>query len=397
MVAYALNNGDNFFVSPSAGQFPGQPQLWNDVIWGFGGDDTIYGDQGNDVVFGGTGRDVLFGGAGADQLLGQSGGDVLVGGTGGDILNGGAGIDRAAYNQATSGLTADLQNAAANTGEAAGDTYVSIENMSGSAFGDNLRGDSGSNTIWGVNGNDWIHGRGGSDVLNGGNGHDRLYGGGGGDNVGGGNGNDRLYGQSGYDRLRGDAGNDRLSGGHGSDSLEGGTGLDTLFGGNGHDTLLGGSQGDSLNGGSGNDRLIGGTSRDTLDGGAGDDVFVFNSTSESTGVGADIIQGFDAPGSWIAAGPGDIDTDRVDVRSIDANVLLRGNQSFEFLGEVSAAEAFAQGPGVLWLENTGGETNVYGNVDNDAFAELRIRIQDGNTDAGTYNAGDFIGVTDFIL
>jgi Ca2+-binding RTX toxin-like protein len=373
MPNYVLNNANNFFSAPNI------PGNLNDFIWGLGGNDTLFGNAGNDVIRGGTGRDIIYGGTGNDVLLGESGGDVLVGGLGADVLNGGAGIDRAAYDGAASGVRADLQFANLNTGEAAGDSYVSIENMSGSNFGDNLRGNAGSNTIWGQNGNDLIYGRNGGDVLNGGKGNDRLYGG---------NGNDRLEGNN---------GNDSLSGGSGNDRLNGGNGLDQLNGGAGNDVLNGGNNGDGLNGGAGNDRLIGGNSRDTLDGGAGDDVFVFNSTAESSGLGADIIEGFDAPGSFIAAGPGDIDTDRIDVSAIDANTGVAGNQSFEFIGEATAAEAFAEGPGVLWVENVGSETNVYGNVDGDAFAELRIRIQDGATDAGTYNSGDFIGVSNLFF
>ena len=37
-------------------------------------------------------------------------------------------------------VTANLANAAANTGDAAGDTYTSIENLTGSAFADTLTG-----------------------------------------------------------------------------------------------------------------------------------------------------------------------------------------------------------------------------------------------------------------
>ena len=166
---------------------------------------------------------------------------------------------------------------------------------------------------------------------------------------------------------------DNLRGNAGSNTIWGENGNDSIYGRDGNDVLNGGLGGDWLYGGNGNDRLVGGTSRDTLVGGAGDDVFEFRSTAKSTGLGADIIVGFDAPGDWIAPGQGDIDTDRIDVSGIDANTGVAGNQSFRFIGEATAVEAFAEGTGVIWVENAGTETNVYGNVDGDAFAELRIR------------------------
>ena len=42
------------------------------------------------------------------------------------------GSDLADYRGATSGLTVNLGNTAANTGEATGDIYTSIENIQGS-------------------------------------------------------------------------------------------------------------------------------------------------------------------------------------------------------------------------------------------------------------------------
>ena len=39
-------------------------------------------------------------------------------------------------------MSADLSNPGTNTGDAAGDTYTSIENLSGSAFADRLKGDA---------------------------------------------------------------------------------------------------------------------------------------------------------------------------------------------------------------------------------------------------------------
>ncbi|HKK29284.1 MAG TPA: calcium-binding protein, partial [Alphaproteobacteria bacterium] len=98
----------------------------------------------------------------------------LIGYAGADSLNGGAGTDRASYLFAGSGLTADLILTGANTGEAAGDTYTSIENLQGTKFDDDLRGNNGANELSGLNGNDILHGRGGDDTMRGGLGNDTF-------------------------------------------------------------------------------------------------------------------------------------------------------------------------------------------------------------------------------
>jgi len=79
------------------------------------------------------------------------------------------------------GVTVDLAAPANNTGEALGDSYVSIESAGGTAFADALLGTSGPNTLLGRDGADVLDGREGADILNGGAGHDVLTGGNGAD------------------------------------------------------------------------------------------------------------------------------------------------------------------------------------------------------------------------
>lgn len=131
----------------------------NDSIAGLAGDDTINGLSGKDKLFGNDGDDVLQGGKGKDQLIG------------------GAGKDTASYADATKQVTANLLTPASNKGEAKGDTYDSIENLTGSAFGDKLTGNGKANVIHGLGGDDTVDGGGGKDLLSGGDGADVLTGG----------------------------------------------------------------------------------------------------------------------------------------------------------------------------------------------------------------------------
>lgn len=71
-----------------------------------------------------------------------------------DNVTGGDGIDAANYYHSATGLTVDLQDTSNNTGDAAGDTYISIEILRDSLFSDDLRGDAQSNVIVARDGND---------------------------------------------------------------------------------------------------------------------------------------------------------------------------------------------------------------------------------------------------
>lgn len=113
----------------------------------------------------------------AQRITGNAGSNIIIGGGGADRLEGLGGTDTASYANATVGVLADLQVAANNTNDAAGDSYSSIENLTGSAFSDNLRGDSNANVVLGGAQNDQIYGRNGNDVLNGQAGIDTLHGG----------------------------------------------------------------------------------------------------------------------------------------------------------------------------------------------------------------------------
>jgi serralysin len=130
----------------------------SNALYGRGGNDALWGYNGNDYLYGGDDNDALFGGAGAD------------------LLDGGAGWDTARYDDATSGVIVGLSGWT-NYGEAAGDTFVSIESLYATNFADSLGGDGNTNALYGRGGNDTLYGYGGNDYLYGGTGADTLSGG----------------------------------------------------------------------------------------------------------------------------------------------------------------------------------------------------------------------------
>jgi Ca2+-binding RTX toxin-like protein len=125
-------------------------------------DNILVGHSGNDTLYGGDGNDTLTGGAGADDL------------------NGGSGVDTVSYADATSRVNLDLRSRG-TYGDAANDTFTSIENVTASAHDDYVYGDSGNNVIDGGAGDDRLRGHNGNDTLIGGAGDDNLSGGSGAD------------------------------------------------------------------------------------------------------------------------------------------------------------------------------------------------------------------------
>ncbi|EYD75112.1 hypothetical protein Rumeso_03320 [Rubellimicrobium mesophilum DSM 19309] len=197
----------------------------DDILDGGNDGDILYGERGNDRIIGGAGQDYLNGGAGTDtvvyagssggvtvdlaggsarggdadgpvqivgrgtvirhdilaglenvvgssfddrligdhqanKLSGGSGDDTLTGGRGVDILKGGAGHDTADYSDAAKGVSLGLAR-----GQTGKDTFISIENLSGSGFDDRLVGNDAANVLTGQGGADTIIGRGGDDTL----------------------------------------------------------------------------------------------------------------------------------------------------------------------------------------------------------------------------------------
>ena len=167
---------DNDFISGGAGEDKLVGEHGDDSISGGDDDDVLWGgwgvdywvDAGADFLYGGKGEDLLLGEHGDDWLFGDDGDDDLRGGPGADHLYGGAGTDTANYEDAPATVFVNLGTGYGTVGFAAGDVLYEIENLRGSQFGDDLRGDSRNNHIEGFEGIDIILGKSGDDTLEGG-------------------------------------------------------------------------------------------------------------------------------------------------------------------------------------------------------------------------------------
>lgn len=92
-----------------------------------------------------------------------------------------------------------------------------------------MHGNTGSDTLWGGDGGDWVVGGQDSDLLMGEAGDDYIVGNLGSDTADGGDGADTLLGGQADDLLTGGLGNDYLSGDRGADTLTGGGGADQFW------------------------------------------------------------------------------------------------------------------------------------------------------------------------
>ena len=273
-------------------------------------------------------------GATIENAIGGGGNDTLIGNEVANVLDGRGGFDVASYQDAKTGVTASLATMRGSAGDAAGDRFLNIEGLAGSAFADKLDGGNADETMYG---------RGGNDTLSGGNGVDRLFGDAGADSLSGGNGDDQLT---------GGADDDRLDGGNGADVLDGGTGNDVLSGGTGNDRLVGGGGADSLDGGTGDDVLVVGAGNSTLSGGSGADTFQFTAASGASQI-TDFSRG----------------TDKVDLHLMDANASATGTQAFTF----SDAGAFSRVAGELISYRVAGGYALAGDVNGDGVADFVIQ------------------------
>jgi Ca2+-binding RTX toxin-like protein len=286
--------------------------------------DTLSGDSSANVIAGDTGNDAISGGAGDDTLYGDGriyiddhgtgysgpittwadvttidaslvdGNDTLEGGLGNDYINGGGGSDTASYAHASGSVEVYLNlGGGGSSGADGADIFVSIENVTGSAYDDILTGNNSDNVLDGGAGHDLIYARGGNDTMIGGAGDDFLRGYDGNDIFDGGSGIDRasfylpvppstgvhvdlnIQGVAqdtgeGMDTL---IGIENVSGTIYDDTLIGDSGDNWIWDGSDGDSTVAASGNDTISAGAGNDLVEVGAGNDTLDGGTGIDTW----------------------------------------------------------------------------------------------------------------------------
>lgn len=334
------------------------PGVKLDEAWAGSGDDRVVGNERDNKLLGNAGRDTLCGLAGNDTL------------DGGDNANtadysrdaGEGGAQGVIVNLSDREIVINSKTISAGTaldGFGSVDTLISIQNIVGTEFSDNVTGSSADNVFIGSAGDDTMNGGEGVDTVA--YSADKDAGGGSGVIVdlqkcsatdGFGNRDilisiENVIGTSFSDILLGDEQANRLEGLDGSDQINGGAGVDTMIGGSGDDFYWVDNIGDQVieNRNSGRDRVIasvgytladnveelfadesvksglsltgnalsnlivgsafedsleGGLGRDTLNGGAGNDTLSGGRGSDTyvygMNYGADVVRGFQTRG-----------------------------------------------------------------------------------------------------
>jgi len=322
------------------------------------------------TLTGGAQNDVLKGSAGDETFAGQGGDDLMISGGGSDDFQGGAGIDTVSYLGATAGIIVRMSNPSQNAGDAADDTFSSIEGISGTAFADLLYGTNGNDILQGEGGADFLDGGLGDDLIRGGDGDDSVLGRAGNDTLYGGAGNDNISAYDGNDTVFGEAGDDLMGGGYGDDTLYGGTGNDTIGSGPGTDVISAGDGHDVASGGYGADLVTGGAGNDTLAGSYGNDIVRGEAGNDSMGGGTGRDQMFGGSGHD-AFGGGDDDDH------------IFGEAGNDFLGGGAGNDA---------LDGGAGNDTLNGGLGND------ILTGGGGSDVFVFNSlisGEIDSISDF--
>ena len=375
--------------------------------------DTLFGDFNNNVLRGNAGDDILIGGA-----------DLVVGG---DTLDGGAGEDTASYETSNAAVTVDLVTPANNTGQAEGDSYISIENVTGSDFADILTGDANDNKLEGRNGADRLIGGAGIDTAVYANAlgavtvdleNENNTGEATGDTF---NSIENITGSIFGDILIGDLNDNVLEGGLGGDDLRGGAGSDTAsyknaattvivnletesnggeaFGdsftdienieGSPHDDILTGDMNDNdLLGGEGDDILAGGAGADFLGGGSGVDTADY---SDGNSVTVDLADSNNNDGDALGDTLDDIEnvigSPQADIIIGDENAnVLDGRGGDDILEGRGGNDTLIGGAGADMLDGgTGIDTASYINAPTRVTANLEFPVQnEGEASGDTY-------------
>lgn len=238
------NNNDVFISGLAADSFNGNGGTL-DVIDYSGSGSAVNVNLATNVHTGGDAAgdslvaiERVIGSAFGDTLTGNVDANFFDGGAGADAIDGAGGLDTVYYLTSSSAITVNLLAGTATGGDAAGDTFVSIENIFGSIQNDSITGNTLANVLQGGNGNDTLSGGDGNDTIYGGVSTSLNYANSGvqADTIYGGNGADIIYSAAIYGGPAIDTGT-VIYGEAGDDQIQA---VDaTVYGGDGNDTLWG--------------------------------------------------------------------------------------------------------------------------------------------------------------
>ncbi len=324
---------------------------------------------------------------------GFGGNDTFDAGNGGDYIDGGTGIDTVTYVRSNAAVQINLFATSQRGGHAEGDVLVSIENLVGSDFGDDIVGNDGNNRLEGGRGADLLDGGLGNDTLIGGldGSADTLYGRGGIDTV---DYSDATLGMTIRLDSNFEAGT-AFTNAHRAEINFGGRvttmlvpeiqedylfGIENVKAGAGNDTIIGNSQNNVITGGAGIDHMEGGGGADRFIFDDGD--FVAPVIEQQDNGFTSIIFNADSIGNFERG------VDRIDFSRMDANTRLAGDQSFRVVedftglgGELSLIRAFRPSTTDRVIEVWAGDTN--GDQQADFFLSIG-RPVDQPIDAGAF-------------
>jgi serralysin len=232
-------------------------------------------------------------------------------------------------------------------------------NLTGNEFAQSVIGNAGVNTLYGGGGDDTLNGFAGNDTLDGGTGDDKMYGGLGNDKYRVGSAGDRVVeavGQ-GVDTIYASVSYDLRAGTEveylrASDPAA--TTAINLGGNEFNQTIVGNAGANVLNGGGGDDGLVGG---------GGVDTFVINNLGGTDRI-TDFLNG----------------VDKIDLRGLDANAALSGDQAFTFIGD----SAFSGAAGQLRTYVSGSVNYAAGDVNGDGIADFVINLGSVHTVGSDY-------------
>ncbi|MES0884378.1 hypothetical protein [Roseibium sp. SCP14] len=356
------------------------------------------------LVYLGSSNAILTGNAGDNVIVGGSGVDQLLGGAGADHLVGGAGTDYASYLNATEAVTVNLKTGI-HSGDAAGDTFDSIEALGGSNFDDTFISGAEAFLLNGRNGTDTVDYSSSSaavdvdlrkSIVSGGIWQGVGYGG---DAEG-----DTYYfierviGSAFDDTLRSTSGSSELLGGAGDDvyvvnsgaiiTENTGEGIDEIqtqsgtfdmsgmenverltFIGNGNARLTGNAENNVLTGGSGNDVFFGSAGADQIIGGAGTDYMSYYTLSAAVTVNFKTgIHSADAAGDTFDSIEGLVGTQYDDTFVSGAEALiLNGGNGFDTID-------YSESSAGIDINLVNGSVGIGGDSEGDSFHNIERAV-----------------------